>query len=64
MKVKLLISRAGVGFSQNRGDIVEVSAKEGKRMLEAEPPQAEPVRSTGGSSEKTVKRSRSGRKGK
>lgn len=42
MKVKLLVSRAGVGFSQNAGDIVEVSDGEASRMIEAG--QAEPVR--------------------
>ena len=34
MKVKLLTSRAGVDFSQNVGDVVEVSGEEGKRMIE------------------------------
>lgn len=33
--VKLLVSRAGVGFSQNRGDVVEVSDGEALRMVEA-----------------------------
>lgn len=33
MKVKLLISRAGVGFSQNVGDIIEVPHEEGMRMI-------------------------------
>lgn len=35
MKVKLLVSRAGVGFVQNRGDEIEVSDDEGARMIEA-----------------------------
>lgn len=35
MKVKLLQSRAGVDFSQNAGDIVEVSASEAERMIAA-----------------------------
>lgn len=35
MKVKLLVSRAGHGFTQNRGDVIEVSAEEGARMLAA-----------------------------
>lgn len=42
MKVKLLISRAGVGFVQNRGDVVEVPDDEGARMIASG--QAEPVR--------------------
>lgn len=44
MKVKLLVSRAGVGFSQSVGDEVDVSDAEGKRMIEAG--QAVPVRET------------------
>lgn len=35
MKVKLLVSRAGAGFVQNRGDEIEVSDDEGLRMIEA-----------------------------
>ena len=35
MKVKLLVSRAGAGFVQNRGDEIEVSDDEGARMIEA-----------------------------
>lgn len=42
MKVKLLVARATAGDAQNRGDIVEVSAGEAKRMIEAG--QAELVR--------------------
>jgi len=42
MKVELLVARAHAGGSQNRGDIVEVSAAEGARMIEAG--QAAPVR--------------------
>ncbi len=42
MKVKLLVSRAGNDFVQNRGDIVDVPAEEGKLMIEAG--QAELVR--------------------
>lgn len=42
MKVKLLISRAGVSFSQNRGDEIEVNAEEAQRMIDAG--QAELVR--------------------
>lgn len=43
MKIKLLVSRAGTGFVQNRGDEIEVSNSEAPRMIEAG--QAEPVRS-------------------
>lgn len=35
MKVKLLVSRGGIDFSQSPGDVVEVSAAEGKRMIAA-----------------------------
>ena len=35
MKIKLLISRAGADFSQNAGDVIEVSADEGQRMIDA-----------------------------
>jgi len=42
MKIELLISRATVGGSQNRGDIVEVSDAEAQRMIKAG--QAKPVR--------------------
>lgn len=34
MKVKLTISRAGNGFSQNVGDEIEVSDAEGKSLIE------------------------------
>lgn len=44
MKIKLLVSRAGVDFSQNAGDEIEVSPAEGARMIEAG--QAEPIRSS------------------
>lgn len=44
MKIKLLCSRVGVGFSQNRGDEIEVDADEGQRMIDAG--QAELVRDT------------------
>ena len=36
MKVKLLVSRAGVGFSQNRNDVIEVSEKEGMSLIAAQ----------------------------
>lgn len=45
MKVKLLISRACSGFSQNVGDEVDVSSDEAVRMIEAG--QATAVRSAG-----------------
>tara|TARA_A100001201_G_C4095729_1_gene203686 strand:+ start:4963 stop:5142 length:180 start_codon:yes stop_codon:yes gene_type:complete len=44
MKVKLITPRAGIGFSQNRGDIIEVDNDEAKRMIEKG--QCEPVKST------------------
>lgn len=43
MKVKLLVSRAGAEFVQNRGDEIDVGNEEAARMIEAG--QAEPVRS-------------------
>ena len=42
MKIKLLVSRASADGAQNRGDEIEVSSDEAKRMIEAG--QAEPVR--------------------
>lgn len=42
MKVKLLVSRSSVDFVQNAGDVIEVSDKEGERMIAAH--QALPVR--------------------
>lgn len=42
MKLKLLVSRAGLGHVQNRGDIIEVGPEEGARMIAAD--QAEMVR--------------------
>lgn len=35
MKVKLLVARCGVDFSQSPGDIVDVSSDEAARMIEA-----------------------------
>lgn len=35
MKVKLLVSRGGIDFTQNVGDEVEVTDGEGQRMIEA-----------------------------
>jgi hypothetical protein len=42
MKIKLLVSRASATGAQNRGDEIEVSSDEAKRMIEAG--QAEPIR--------------------
>jgi len=42
MKVKLLTSRAGISFTQNVGDIIEVGPIEGQMLLESG--QAEAVR--------------------
>ena len=42
MKVKLLAPRGGVGFSQNRGDVVTVPDDEAKRMIAKG--QCEPVK--------------------
>lgn len=42
MKVKLTTSRAGIGFSQQAGEIVEVSEAEGASLIASS--QAEPVR--------------------
>ena len=42
MKIRLLVSRAGAGFVQNRGDEIDVQDAEAIRMIEAG--QAEPVR--------------------
>ena len=35
MKIKLLVARAGAGFSQNRGDEIEVGDDEAARMIDA-----------------------------
>lgn len=35
MKIKLLVSRAGMDFAQNAGDEIEVEAAEAKRMIDA-----------------------------
>lgn len=42
MKVKLLVPRVGPAGSQNRGDVIEVSDAEARRMIAAG--QAQPVR--------------------
>lgn len=36
MKVKLLVGRAGADFSQNAGEIVEMSPDEAQRYVESE----------------------------
>ena len=41
MKVKLLVSRAGVLFSQTAGEFIEVDEAEGMRLIKSG--QAEPV---------------------
>jgi hypothetical protein len=33
MKIKLLTSRAGIGFSQHYGEVIEVGADEGAAMI-------------------------------
>lgn len=58
MKVKLLVGRVGPDIVQNAGDVVEVSEAEGKRMLEATPPQCVPV-----AEERAVERAVKSRKG-
>lgn len=35
MKVKLLIARAGMGFAQNKDDVIEVDEAEGLRMIKS-----------------------------
>ena len=52
MKVKLLVSRAGVDFVQSAGEVVDVSADEAKRMIEAG--QAGPVKTV----ERAVKKTK------
>lgn len=52
MKVKLLTARATATGSENRGDVLDVDADEGQRMIEAG--QAELVRAA--KPEKAVKR--------
>ena len=44
MLVKLLVSRSGPAGAASRGDEIEVDDAEAKRMFEAEPPQAIPVK--------------------
>lgn len=35
MKLKLLVSRGGVDFIQNRGDVIEVENDEAMRLIES-----------------------------
>lgn len=56
MRVKLLTSRAGVDFSQSRGEIVEVSSDEGARLIAGG--LAEPVRDAGRETAASKRRSR------
>ena len=35
MKIKLLVSRASATGAENRGDVIDVSADEARRMVEA-----------------------------
>lgn len=44
MRVKLLISRSGPNGAFSPGDEIDVSDAQAKRMFEASPPQAVPVR--------------------
>lgn len=54
MKIKLLTARAGVTLSQSRGEVIDVGADEGQRMIDAG--QAELVRAA--KPEKAVKRAK------
>ena len=54
MKIELLVPRTGVGFSQNRGEIIDVSDNEAARMIEKG--QAKPVREQ--KSERAVKKTK------
>ena len=58
MKVKLLISRAGVGFSQNVGDEIEVSEAEGLCLIKAGQADAVEVRETATKKTATQKRAK------
>lgn len=35
IKVELLVPRAGIGFSQNIGEVIEIGIAEGKRLVDA-----------------------------
>ena len=52
MKIRLLVSRAGIDFSQNRGDVIEVSDREAIAMIE----QGQAVPETEESQERAVRR--------
>lgn len=54
MKVELLTARAAADGSQNRGDVIDVSDAEAKRLIEAG--QAVPVRSAAKPETATPKR--------
>lgn len=54
MKIELLTSRATAEGSQNRGDVIEVSDAEAKRLIEAG--QAKPLRSASAPETATPKR--------
>lgn len=55
MKVKLLVPRTGADGASNIGDIIDVDDAEAKRMMEANPPQCEPVRTAKKIPERTKK---------
>ena len=44
MKVRLLISRSGPDCTQKVGEEIDVTDAEAKRLMEASPPKAVPVR--------------------
>ncbi|MFN8993185.1 MAG: hypothetical protein ACK5X3_05905 [Pseudomonadota bacterium] len=52
MKIRLLVSRAGIDFSQNRGDVIEVSDREAIAMIE----QGQAVPETEEAQERAVRR--------
>ena len=54
MKVKLLVSRTGTGFVQDRGQVVNVSDAEGQRMIAGE--QAEAIKQGRPASAETMAR--------
>jgi hypothetical protein len=59
MKIRLLVSRAGIDFSQNRGDVIEVSDREAIAMIE----QGQAVPETGEVQERAVRRKPAERRG-
>lgn len=58
MKVKLLVSRSGVGFCQNAGDVVTVDDQEGLRMVKAGQADAITTRETTAKKQTTQKRAK------